>query len=91
MWLLIDFAECLGCLHVKLCLITISDPTLDSLQDDGVYIHGLFIEGAIWDRQNMRLGEAAPKNLYDTIPVVLLVPVEKKDLSKEGTYEVSSD
>lgn len=63
---------------------------VDLFQDDGVYVHGLFIEGAIWDRQNMRMGEAAPKILYDTIPVVWLKPKEKKDISTEGIYEVSS-
>ena len=57
-------------------------------QGDGVYIHGLFIEGAVWDRDVMKMGEAAPKILYDTIPVVWLKPVEKKDLIKGGVYEV---
>ena len=53
-----------------------------------MYVHGLFIEGAIWDRKEMKMGEAAPKILYDTIPVVWLKPIEKKNVSKEGIYEV---
>ena len=56
-----------------------------------MYVYGLFIEGAVWDRQSKKMGEAAPKILYDTIPVVWLKPVGKKDLSKEGIYEVRKD
>ena len=54
-----------------------------------MYVHGLFIEGAVWDRETKMMGEAAPKILYDTIPVIWLRPIEKKDLIKEGSYEVS--
>ncbi|XP_063254262.1 dynein axonemal heavy chain 5-like isoform X4 [Prinia subflava] len=36
----------------------------------GVYIHGLFLEGAGWDRRNSRLVESAPKVLFTSLPVV---------------------
>ncbi|PKU48851.1 dynein heavy chain axonemal-like [Limosa lapponica baueri] len=36
----------------------------------GVYIYGLFLEGAGWDRRNSRLVESAPKVLFTSLPVV---------------------
>ncbi len=37
---------------------------------EGVYIHGLYLEGAGWDRRNSRLCEPSPKVLYNLMPVV---------------------
>lgn len=36
----------------------------------GVYINGLFMEGARWDSKNMVIGESLPKKLYDEMPIV---------------------
>eukprot|EP00744_Colponema_vietnamica_P002637 GILI01004106.1.p1 GENE.GILI01004106.1~~GILI01004106.1.p1 ORF type:complete len:1989 (+),score=654.53 GILI01004106.1:157-5967(+) len=38
--------------------------------EDGVYIYGLFLEGAGWDKKNSRLVESAPKVLNAPLPVV---------------------
>ena len=37
---------------------------------EGVYIHGLFLDGAGWDRRNCRLMEPQPKVLFTPLPVV---------------------
>uniref|UniRef100_A0A669P7L0 AAA+ ATPase domain-containing protein n=1 Tax=Phasianus colchicus TaxID=9054 RepID=A0A669P7L0_PHACC len=36
----------------------------------GVYIYGLILEGAGWDRRNSKLVESAPKVLFTSLPVV---------------------
>lgn len=52
--------------------------------DEGAYIHGLFIEGAGWERGEKRgegyLIDAAPKILHPSCPIinVISVPLEEK-------------
>ena len=38
--------------------------------EDGVYIYGLYIDGARWDYDAHILEEAFPKVLYDEMPTV---------------------
>ncbi|KAJ3328189.1 Dynein heavy chain 7, axonemal [Blyttiomyces sp. JEL0837] len=46
---------------------------------DGVYIHGMFLEGAKWDRETKYLGESNLKQLTDLMPVVLVTPILQDD------------
>ncbi|GAB1603179.1 hypothetical protein Ahia01_000598400 [Argonauta hians] len=41
-----------------------------AIPSEGVYIYGLYLEGASWDRSNARLQEAKPKILFEPMPVI---------------------
>jgi dynein heavy chain len=48
--------------------------TYDTKPEDGAYIKGMFIEGARWDYETMKLGESKPKVLFSSAPYMLLEP-----------------
>lgn len=55
---------------------------------EGVYIHGLFLEGCAWSRQDGSLVESEPKKLFTQLPV-LFVSAQTKELeikAKRETY-----
>uniref|UniRef100_A0A4W3J693 Dynein heavy chain 3, axonemal n=1 Tax=Callorhinchus milii TaxID=7868 RepID=A0A4W3J693_CALMI len=56
---------------------------------NGVYIKGLYMEGARWDRTRHVIGESLPKVLYETLPIIWLKPGEKP-VFKEELYKTSA-
>ena len=42
-----------------------------------MYVYGMFLEGARWDREKGVLGESLSKILYDAVPVMHLLPIDK--------------
>lgn len=45
---------------------------------EGVYIHGLSLDGAGWDRRNARLIEPPPKVLFTSMPVVHMYAIQNQ-------------
>ena len=43
---------------------------------EGVYVHGLFLDGAGWDRRNCRLTDPPPKVLFTALRVVHIYAVD---------------
>lgn len=44
------------------------------LQDDGVYVYGLFIEGAVWNKETKLMGESSPKVTFRDISYTSIQP-----------------
>nr|CAD7443931.1 unnamed protein product [Timema bartmani] len=51
-----------------------------------VFLQGLFLEGARWDRQLKILNESFPKILFDVLPIILLKPGVTANFVPEPSY-----
>lgn len=47
--------------------------TFQSAPEDGVYVYGLYLDGASWDIRRVHLIESQPRVLYDSMPIVSAV------------------
>ena len=54
---------------------------------DGVYIKGLYLQGAGWDKKNSVLIEAEPMQLVCPLPSIHFKPTEAKKKSSKGKRE----
>ncbi|XP_053319883.1 dynein axonemal heavy chain 2 [Spea bombifrons] len=65
---------------------TVDDNNLVYPPKDGVWVRGLYLEGAGWDKKNSCLVEAEPMQLVCPLPTVHFRPTESKKKSSKGLY-----
>ncbi|KAJ2953865.1 hypothetical protein O0L34_g1493 [Tuta absoluta] len=53
---------------------------------EGVYVDGLFMEGARWNMEDFYVDESFPKILYDNFPIVWLIPLKRGDIPTDIFY-----
>lgn len=59
---------------------------IKSPPENGVYIYGLYLEGARWDLETMNMSEMKPGSLFCRMPCIWLDPVLQSDLNVSGRY-----
>ena len=55
--------------------------------EDGIYVEGLYLEGAKWDVVDKTLSECGQKELISTLPVMHLCPTKQATIDHKNTYE----
>lgn len=61
------------------------------LLQEGVYVYGLYLDGAGWDRKNNRLAESLPKVVSVIIPVVHIYAINSTAPKDPKLYQVHTD
>lgn len=64
----------------------LSTDTMDSPPDDGVYVYGLFLDGARWDRSKKCLQDPFARVLHDKMPLIWLKPLKREDVQPKHSY-----
>ncbi|KAJ3210279.1 Dynein heavy chain 7, axonemal [Dinochytrium kinnereticum] len=60
---------------------------VDSPPTNGVYVSGLFLEGARWNREKNVIGESLNKVLYDPLPLIWFKPIRVAEYQPRSTYD----
>ena len=63
-------------------MLDIAHERIDEKPADGVYIHGLFLEGARWDPIVKSINDSRPNRLYSQLCAIHLLPVANRQPSR---------
>ncbi|GFT07341.1 dynein heavy chain 8, axonemal, partial [Trichonephila clavipes] len=61
--------------------------TVKDAPKKGVYVYGLFLDGASWDKKNSILTEPPPKVLFTPLPVVYIYAINSTDPKDPALYQ----
>lgn len=76
-------------LDVMKFMTEVTTKTADQVTEpagEGIFIHGLIIEGARWDKAEGILRDSNPKELHPTMPVIQIKPVTQDKYTTQGYY-----
>lgn len=54
---------------------------------EGVYVYGLYLEGAGWDRRSCKLIDSKPKVLFEMMPVIRIYAENNGEISFMGPLD----
>jgi dynein heavy chain, axonemal len=60
--------------------------SVEKTPEDGVLVHGMYLEGARWDPEKKLMGEMLPGVLFDRMPCVWLMPVVTETFTAGSDY-----
>jgi len=63
-----------------------SEQSITMRPKEGVYISGLYLEGARWDETNGCLAEPYPLELYSPLPIILFKPIPHRKTTGKGLH-----
>ncbi|XP_075217843.1 uncharacterized protein LOC142322649 [Lycorma delicatula] len=64
----------------------LNNPKSLKYPERGVYVHGLFIQGARWNSEIHRLAEQLANAFSEPMPTIWLIPMEKKQIEVGDRY-----
>lgn len=62
------------------------DMIVMSAPENGVYVYGLYLDGARWSNKKYCLKESKLKQLYGKLPIIHMIPIKKEDLKLDNVY-----
>eukprot|EP00927_Polykrikos_kofoidii_P046386 TRINITY_DN40623_c0_g2_i1.p1 TRINITY_DN40623_c0_g2~~TRINITY_DN40623_c0_g2_i1.p1 ORF type:complete len:3637 (-),score=783.39 TRINITY_DN40623_c0_g2_i1:390-10571(-) len=65
-------------------VLQIDHERVKDVPDEGQHIHGLYMEGARWNKAEGRLDESEPKKLHIGMPAIFVTGTRKEDLKAMG-------
>jgi len=60
---------------------------VSSQPEEGTYVHGLYMEGARWDKANNCITDSLPKELHPSMPVIFIKGVTEDEVVTQGVYQ----
>lgn len=70
-----------------LFLDSIRHENISCSPEDGCYIHGIFLEGAVWNTLKHAIDKPKPKELFSDLPMMQLLPQKNYNIIKDGVYQ----